>query len=1151
MEPLVGHLFQRSGSTNSPGHGRFRFQRFFLPLNARAEFVERYSFVLASAYTAPGMRRDSCNRPDLPTAANIRKGDLGEALAATIYDQVLAGFEVPASKLWLKPNPDTSQHGEDNVAVSVRSGTKPRPVTIESKVRTGKPGPQALLKPFEDQLCDRSSTRRAAWIRAADALNSLPKYQIEFAYLLADLMARESRSDLPQPTYEMHGFLVCEPGALSEEAVASRWGNRAELSISRLVIVEIDQIDELVAEILGRTSEHTVADLSPHPDILAVESADVVPGLSSPLAIDLRHPPPMDCAISRSALWYLADRDGLGAATALDARSDKDPIIRALGALLTGSAPDKDDVALCDLDSLVEAVTQAWQMPRDSEATDKETILAVARSITAEAGRSTRLRLVAEAVAYRLDRHPHRLVPPHLRSGPVVSSVIEQLVSRGIVGLWPAQAEVLGSGLLQDPVESFIVQLATSAGKTLLIALTCAVALDQRPDRQVVVVASTRALVRQLRRELRLRMPAVEIVPVLGEIEFAGENCFPESTAPGRVVVTTPERLELDWRRATTESTPIDAHQQVSLIVVDEAHLLSEPTRGTRLEAVVAKTLRYSIPIQLFSSQLGDLDQLSQWLEAEHVASDWQPAHVERSAFYRSEDGSQGFLMPTNREPETCMTMPSGKWDRSNPSLARSGRVSSMAAGLALSRYKDGTVLLYTAQKRYARSVADAVAERADDGWDPNPMLVEIADRLPPACSDCASLLRKGIGVHHASTTAFEQRAVEDAARRGLLRYLVCTDTLLAGVDFPIRTVIVVHDSRGPESSLSVGDLRNLAGRAGRGGRFSSGEFIIMTTTRAKAESVLRRLAEYVPPPTASQLKNAIRLIEQYRGQLELPTEESREAKDLDAFLLRAVAEAALRQGDLRLELEKTLGRTLWWASAPQDRRDALLDAAEERAEAFGSPIVPRDWNRIIYRTGLDRGSCNALRERLEQVDRSEIEALADVEQVCAEESAPILAKLALLATEVCPVERTWPETLNAEEGRRQTIQDWLAGVEPESPQDRPQEQAFDYLTSFAPWVVGASIEILGWMFDFDSTQLARIHANLGLDRLRSGAPSISAARLVDQGLPRPQAAELWHRYRASGSPESFLIYAIQELEQRTAELIGLCEPLDQSDPLE
>ena len=828
-----------------------------------------------------------------------------------------------------------------------------------------------------------------------------------------------------------------------------------------------------------------------------------------------------------------------------------DPATRVLSALLIGKTPDEDDVALSDLDSFVESVTQVWQLPSHSGAADKEMVLTVARSSAAGARHPARISLAAEAVAYRLDRHPHRLVPPHLRSRPVAATTIEQFVSSGVVGLWPSQAEVLTHGLLQDPAESFIVQLATSAGKTLLIALSCAVALDQRPDRQVVVVASTRALVRQLCRELRQWIPAVPIVPVLGEIECLGENCFPGSTAPRRVVVTTPERLDLDWRRATTESTPIDAQQQVSLIVVDEAHLLSDSQRGPRLEAVVARSLRYGIPIQLFSSQLGNLDRLSEWLEAAHAESEWRPADVERSAFYRSEDGSEGFLMRTDREPKVCMTMPGGRWDRRNPSLAQVRRVSSMAAGLALSRYEDGMVLLYTAQKRYAPSVAAAVEERADDCWKPDPHLVEIAGRLPPSCRECANLLRKGIGVHHASSTAFEQRAVEDAAQRGLLRYLVCTDTLLAGVDFPIRTVIVVHSSRGRGSSLSAGDLRNLAGRAGRGGRFSSGEFIIVKTTKAEADSVLRQLAEYEPSPTASQLGNAVRLIEWYRSQLELPTEVSREARDLDAFLLRAVVEAALRQGDLRLELQDTLGRTLWWASAPEDRRESLLDAAEERAEALRSPVVPWGWNRVIYRTGLDRGACSELRARLDRLDPTHLHSLADSVEMSPEDSEPILERLAVAASNVTPVEYSWPIRLDSEEERESIVRLWLSGAEPEPDDGRSLAKAFEYLGRYAPWILGASIEILGWMHDLDSSQLARIHSNLGLDRLRFGAPSGEAANMVACGLPRPEAADLWRRYRASGTPASFLAYAREQLAPETVELLGLPEPLDEPEPVD
>ncbi len=273
--------------------------------------------------------------------------------------------------------------------------------------------------------------------------------------------------------------------------------------------------------------------------------------------------------------------------------------------------------------------------------------------------------------------------------------------------------------------------------------------------------------------------------------------------------------------------------------------------------------------------------------------------------------------------------------------------------------------------------------------------------------------------------------------------------------------------------------------------------------------------------------------------------------RDLDAFLLRAVIEAALRQGDLRLELEKTLGRTLWWASAPEGRREALLDAAGERAEALRSPVVPWGWNRVIYRTGLDRGACNALRARLGQLDSSEIRSLADSVEMCLEESELILQQLAVVATNVTPVEQSWPSDLDSEQQRETIVRFWLSGAAPELSDSRSLDKAFEYLGRYAPWIVGASIEILRWMYELDSSQLSRIHTNLGLDRLRFGVPSSDAANVVARGLPRSEAADLWHRYRASRAPVSFLSYVTQELESDTAELLGLHEPLDEPEPSE
>ena len=1151
MERQIGHLLQQCDPEALSGHPEFQYRRISLPRCNFEEFVARFSYVLASAYSAPGLRVDSRNRPDLPTTPNIKKGDFGEALAAAIYDQALAGFEVPASKLWLKPNPNTSQTGEDNVVVSVRGGENARPVTIESKVRTGRPGPTTLLSLFEGSAVDRSATRRAAWQRGADALRSLPNRRIELAYLLAELMERESRPDLPPPTYEMHGFLVCEPKALTGDGIRSRWSTQPALPISRLVIVEIENIDDLVHTVFERAAAYTVGDIAPHPDRLPSEPLRASEGLSAPLAIDLRDPPAMNCAISRAALWYLADRDGLGMAAALSGQEDDDPINRILGCLLVGREPSADDAGSTAAGPFVDAVLGAWRNPGSSIEGDRESVQRTARELAAETRDPARIELSTAAISYRLERHPRRLVPPNLRAMPVTARLVEQIVNRSVVALWPSQASVLSSGLLQNPPRSFIVQLATSAGKTLLIALSSAVALDQRPRRQIVVVASTRALVRQICRDLMQWMPSVTIVPVLGEVEFSGESCFPDSGISRRVVVTTPERLDLDWRRATTNAVAADVRRSVSLIVVDEAHLLGNSTRGARLETVLARAMRSEIPIQLFSSQLGVLDQLSDWLDARHGTSDWRPLEVQYNAYYRSEDESCGFLRSADRQAELCMTMPGGHWNRHDSAQAKKKSVSSMAAGLALARYREGTVLLFTAQKRLTQSIESAVLERAQDGSEPAPELIEIADRLPPAYSASADLLRIGIGVHHASSTTFEQRAVEDAARQGLLRYLVCTSTLLEGVDLPIRTVIVVHPSRGPEGTLSTRELRNLAGRAGRGGRFTSGEFIVMVKTQGDSAAILQELTATELPPTESQLEDAVRLILRIRGELALSAEDSRTLRDLDAFLLRAIAEAAQQQGDLRLELEGMLGRTLWWASAPMDRREALLDAAEERVGSLQSPLVPWGWNRVVYRTGLDRVSCDALREILEQVEPSELRTLAEVEQMPPEASKPLLVELALAATLVSPTDRTWPEELKTEEDARSIIQRWLSGEEIQFRSDRPQQRAFEYLKSLAPWIVGASIEILGWTLDFDSAQLARIHANLGLDRLRNGAPSREAANLVALGLPRPEAAGLWRRYRDSRTPDSFLVYATEELEPQTVELLGLRSQLDQPEPFE
>lgn len=82
-----------------------------------------------------------------------------------------------------------------------------------------------------------------------------------------------------------------------------------------------------------------------------------------------------------------------------------------------------------------------------------------------------------------------------------------------------------------------------------------------------------------------------------------------------------------------------------------------------------------------------------------------------------------------------------------------------------------------------------------------------------------SEMLKKGIGVHHGKLPGFMRRYIENLYNEGLIKNVLCTSTLLEGINTP-TTELIVYDSE----KLTAFELNNLIGRVGRLGQFEKGE---------------------------------------------------------------------------------------------------------------------------------------------------------------------------------------------------------------------------------------------------------------------------------------------------------------------------------------
>ncbi len=95
----------------------------------------------------------------------------------------------------------------------------------------------------------------------------------------------------------------------------------------------------------------------------------------------------------------------------------------------------------------------------------------------------------------------------------------------------------------------------------------------------------------------------------------------------------------------------------------------------------------------------------------------------------------------------------------------------------------------------------------------------------------CLNGLMKGYAVHHAGMLPAYKSLVESLAREGLIKVCFATDTLIAGINMPFKTVVLtqLEKSNGVSSHLlSNSTFKQGAGRSGRRGIDNIGNVIIM-----------------------------------------------------------------------------------------------------------------------------------------------------------------------------------------------------------------------------------------------------------------------------------------------------------------------------------
>jgi helicase len=408
----------------------------------------------------------------------------------------------------------------------------------------------------------------------------------------------------------------------------------------------------------------------------------------------------------------------------------------------------------------------------------------------------------------------------------------EHLREEEIESLYPPQAEAVDAGVAEG--KSLVAAVPTASGKTLIAQLAMLSAVDRGGT--ALYIVPLRALASEKREEFSsFEADGVSIGVATGNYEDTGEWL-----ADKDIIVATSEKVDSLVRNGAPWIDDLDC------VVADEVHLVDDPNRGPTLEVTLAKLRRINPNLQVvaLSATVGNADTLAEWLDAELVDSTWRPIELRKGVHYGQAlhfgDGSQRELRVESSEKPT-------------------------EAIVRKTLSEGGSTLVFVNSRRNAEGSAKRLANTTTDGIDDDrEQLAELAEEIrgvsdTETSEDLAACVEKGAAFHHAGCSSEHRSLVEDAFRDRLVKVVCATPTLAAGVNTPSRRVVVRDWRRysgdaGGMKPLSVLEVHQMMGRAGRPGRDPYGEALLLANSHDELDELLDRYVWADPEPLESKL---------------------------------------------------------------------------------------------------------------------------------------------------------------------------------------------------------------------------------------------------------------------------------------------------------
>ncbi len=396
------------------------------------------------------------------------------------------------------------------------------------------------------------------------------------------------------------------------------------------------------------------------------------------------------------------------------------------------------------------------------------------------------------------------------------------------------------------------VSAPTSAGKSYILSKWISETITENSNAVIVYLVPTRALISQVEKDIK------------NNLNGSFENKYKISTLPisssydstiANIFIFTQERLQLFFSYNQSDIT-------INNLIVDEAQKIGDGYRGVLLQQVIERLENINNKIKIvFASPFSK-----------------NPEALIKDAKYNQKTHSLTNEDVTVNQNLVWVNQTFGntkKWD-----MFLCGKKNRINIGQLLLEHRPETTMKRLAFVAHAVSgnnpgniiyvngAADAekislILADIVEGFTPDSDindLVELIEKTIHKKFLLVETLKKGIAFHYGNIPLLVREEIERLFSKNKIRYLICTSTLIEGVNMSCKNIFLRGPTKGRGRPMKADDFWNLAGRAGRWGKEFQGNIYCIDASNPnvwKVEPPTSRKAYEIKKSTESVLDDS------------------------------------------------------------------------------------------------------------------------------------------------------------------------------------------------------------------------------------------------------------------------------------------------------